>query len=457
MNQSLILTIIDLIEENLRRKISIDDLAKQCGYSRSYIQHQFKATTGFSISYYQRTRNLSLAAARLAEGEQRILDVAIEFGFESQEAFARAFRQYTSTTPSRLLGQQTWARRVNFERIDAEKLEKLHHCQSLPIAFNTHPSHRWGCYVFTVDSCERNIEEVTFAISKAYENLMQRPYSASLNFDQAQVVEFREHNQEASSTFPMSIAFPFSDDHEIPPELLEITVPTALFAEVTLPNPSYIPTVFHPLYYRIFNENKCYFSGLPAFWCFNTLTGELHHRCQVEPIAQVNSDPIWSLFEACHVVKLNTSFLAASHASIPASKRAGTRRLTTLVEQLTHISSSHSSLEILFDSPCQNNSNQYHYALGETGALKLNESSEQTKTNLQGLYLSTQWQSNDIHQLENQIEQLYLRLSQHHQFQYRAAPELIRIHIINKRYIEFDLLTPVEKRATSRQKAVWFG
>ncbi len=454
MNQSLILTIIDLIEENLPRKISIDDLAKQCGFSRSYIQHQFKAETGFSISYYQRTRNLSLAAARLAQGDQRILDVAIEFGFESQEAFARAFRQHTSTTPSRLLGQQTWARRINFERIDREKLEKLHHCQSLPIAFNTHQSHRWGCFVFTVDSCERDIEEVTRAISTAYQKLMQLPCSASLDFDQAQIVEFREHNQEASSTYPMSIAFPFDDEHAMPPELLEIMVPTGLFAEVTLPNPSYIPTIFHPLYYRIFNENKCYFGGLPAFWRYNTLTGELHHRCQVEPIAQVKSDPIWSLFESRHVVELNTSFFAVSHASILASKRAGTRRLTTLVEQLTLASPSQSSLEVLFDSPCQNNSNQYHYSLGETGALKLND---QTATNLQGLYLSTQWQGEDIHQLENQIEQLYLRLSQHHQFQYRAAPELIRIHTVNKRYIEFDLLTPIEKRATSRQKAVWFG
>lgn len=95
MNLSLTLSIIDIIEDNLPNRVTIQEIAQQCSFSRSYLQPQFKATTGFSISQYQKHRLISLTAQQLANGNERVLDVAIAFGYESQEAFARAFRQYT--------------------------------------------------------------------------------------------------------------------------------------------------------------------------------------------------------------------------------------------------------------------------------------------------------------------------------------------------------------------------
>ncbi|WP_367971536.1 helix-turn-helix domain-containing protein [Vibrio scophthalmi] len=86
---------------------------------------------------------------QLAHCDQRILDVALEYGFESQEAFSRAFRQYTCTQPSQLRGREIWADRMSFPRLNIKHLRLLSSVLILPLTIVSQKPTRWGCYTLS--------------------------------------------------------------------------------------------------------------------------------------------------------------------------------------------------------------------------------------------------------------------------------------------------------------------
>jgi AraC family transcriptional regulator len=91
-----------MIERNLNRNLSLGELAKFCGVSRFHLAHAFGEMTGFSVMEYVRRRRLSSAACALASGAADILDVALEAGYNSHEAFSRAFKVEFGTTPDQV-------------------------------------------------------------------------------------------------------------------------------------------------------------------------------------------------------------------------------------------------------------------------------------------------------------------------------------------------------------------
>ncbi len=84
----------DFIESTLPSVCSMDELSLQIGVSKAHMQRQFKIATGISIGHYIRHRRLSRAAIDIACTDKRIIDIAMDYDFESQEAFGRAFRKF---------------------------------------------------------------------------------------------------------------------------------------------------------------------------------------------------------------------------------------------------------------------------------------------------------------------------------------------------------------------------
>ena len=92
---------IDHIEAHLDSDLSLDDVAKTVGLSRYHLQRLFRACYGDNLKAYIRKRRLTQAAERLANTEERVIEIAIESGFESQEAFSRSFRALFGCNPGR--------------------------------------------------------------------------------------------------------------------------------------------------------------------------------------------------------------------------------------------------------------------------------------------------------------------------------------------------------------------
>lgn len=87
------------IESHFAGAISLEEVAEVAGVSRFHLSRAFGVATGRSVMRYVRGRRLSEAARRLAQGAPDILEVALDAGYGSHEAFTRAFRDRFGTTP----------------------------------------------------------------------------------------------------------------------------------------------------------------------------------------------------------------------------------------------------------------------------------------------------------------------------------------------------------------------
>ncbi len=92
---------IDWVEANLNEEPTLDKMSDYVGYSSFYCSAKFHETVGISFKEYVVRRKLTLAAVELRETSARIIDIAVKYGFSSNEAFSRAFCKGFGDSPSR--------------------------------------------------------------------------------------------------------------------------------------------------------------------------------------------------------------------------------------------------------------------------------------------------------------------------------------------------------------------
>lgn len=84
---------VDWVEEHLAdtEMPTLLQMSEQLGYSPYHCTRRFHELTGMTLRDYICQRRISRAAVELRDSDARILDVAVQYGFSSQEAFSRAF------------------------------------------------------------------------------------------------------------------------------------------------------------------------------------------------------------------------------------------------------------------------------------------------------------------------------------------------------------------------------
>lgn len=87
------------IEKNLDKDLTLENIARELHYSKFYMARTFKNRTGCTLHQYIRSRRLEEAARKLVETGQPIIEIALESGYDSQQAFTHAFRQEYAYTP----------------------------------------------------------------------------------------------------------------------------------------------------------------------------------------------------------------------------------------------------------------------------------------------------------------------------------------------------------------------
>lgn len=115
---------LEYIEERLSRSpesderagapIRIEDVALVARYSPYHFLRVFHALTGETPGDYIRRRRLTCAARELTGGKRRIIDIALDWGFDSQAAFSRAFKRQFHAPPAAY-------RRAGRDRLDRER------------------------------------------------------------------------------------------------------------------------------------------------------------------------------------------------------------------------------------------------------------------------------------------------------------------------------------------------
>lgn len=91
---------ISFIEENITEEITIDDIAKKVHISPFYFQKGFAMLCDFTVGDYIRYRRLALAGSEIAANDDKIIDIALKYGYDSPDSFTKAFVRFHGCTPS---------------------------------------------------------------------------------------------------------------------------------------------------------------------------------------------------------------------------------------------------------------------------------------------------------------------------------------------------------------------
>lgn len=91
---------IQYIEEHITEDLSVEMIAEHVNISSFYFQKGFAMLCGFTISEYIRNRRLALAGNDLAAGEEKIINIALKYGYDSPDSFTRAFTRFHGVTPT---------------------------------------------------------------------------------------------------------------------------------------------------------------------------------------------------------------------------------------------------------------------------------------------------------------------------------------------------------------------
>ena len=101
---SSIRTAINYMEEHLTDDISAQDVADRVHLSPFFLQRGFSLMTGCGIGEYIRNRRLYQAARDLKETEDKVIDIALRYCYETPESFTKAFSRFHGVTPSQVRG-----------------------------------------------------------------------------------------------------------------------------------------------------------------------------------------------------------------------------------------------------------------------------------------------------------------------------------------------------------------
>jgi len=97
-------TAIAYMEEHLEDDVSAQDVADRVYLSPYFLQRGFSLMTGYGIGEYLRNRRLYQAALDLKETEDKVIDIALRYGYETPESFTKAFSRFHGATPSQVRG-----------------------------------------------------------------------------------------------------------------------------------------------------------------------------------------------------------------------------------------------------------------------------------------------------------------------------------------------------------------
>ncbi len=88
------------IEDNITEELSIENISKIALMSPFYFQKGFAMLCGFSVGEYIRQRRLTLAGSELVSTDDKIIDLALKYGYDSPDSFTKAFTRFHGVTPT---------------------------------------------------------------------------------------------------------------------------------------------------------------------------------------------------------------------------------------------------------------------------------------------------------------------------------------------------------------------
>jgi AraC family transcriptional regulator len=218
---SAVLKTVWFIETRFRdNDLSLETMAEHAGVSRSHLSRIFPIVTGQQLSAYIRGRRLSEAAKELVDGAPDILNVALDAGYGSHEAFTRAFRDQFGLTPDDL------RRRRSLDTLDLVEPLRMDPAEKVTLAPPTIED-RPALRIAGLG------DHFTFKTMDTIPHLWQRfgPYLPEMEFDgPPPAFGVTGRMDEGAEGFDYFAAAPLPKGEDLLPGLREMTLPTGTYA-----------------------------------------------------------------------------------------------------------------------------------------------------------------------------------------------------------------------------------
>lgn len=91
---------VSYIEKNITGELTMESIAKQAFLSPFYFQKGFAMLCGFTVGEYIRWRRLTIAGSELVSTDEKIIDIALKYGYDSPDSFTKAFTRFHGATPT---------------------------------------------------------------------------------------------------------------------------------------------------------------------------------------------------------------------------------------------------------------------------------------------------------------------------------------------------------------------
>lgn len=95
-------SVLDYIEDNLDGDIDDNKIAMLSATPKGVFQRVFVTITEMTLSEYTRKRRLTQAASDILNTDEKIIDIAVKYGYNSANAFCSAFKTFHGVTPSKM-------------------------------------------------------------------------------------------------------------------------------------------------------------------------------------------------------------------------------------------------------------------------------------------------------------------------------------------------------------------
>ncbi|WP_410512179.1 AraC family transcriptional regulator [Paenibacillus sp. BR2-3] len=217
---------IQFIENHIKENLTVKDIAAEVGYSVYHLCRVFGLCKGMSVMEYVRSRRLSLAATELFNG-RKIIDIALDYGFETQSGFTKAFRKAYGYSPTK------YASRVG-GNINAKTNLGVGGYLMNPVILNK-PSFKVAGYGIQTDIAGSNYTKDIASFWSNYdgENLESKMYEILNPPKHGEVGLCVPSSEDGKATYLLGVIVEhFSNVRE---DMLTIEIPEAQYAVFTTP------------------------------------------------------------------------------------------------------------------------------------------------------------------------------------------------------------------------------
>lgn len=117
-SNKLVCEILNYIEQNIKNKITIEDIENKFFYNRYYIMKLFKKEIGLTIVEYINSIRIYSSIIQIKNSNTNLINIAFKNGFYSLEYFSETFKQITKLNPRKFKDYFSFKKSISIEDID---------------------------------------------------------------------------------------------------------------------------------------------------------------------------------------------------------------------------------------------------------------------------------------------------------------------------------------------------